>query len=451
MVPPPYDDDDFVISPKSGARLLGSHPAALRRRDDDEEPPDPDEDPTPPPPPPPAVSVPDIGIQIKDIRGSQPECASAEDRARMVAAIRGAVAAKFPNADVRATCIPAGNPQGNTETIGIWTRPSLSESSSEARDRGLARLQLLDGPEVMAFFVNAGFIRRFADETFSSMAKRLDGDGHPDSDGPVHLTDLSVSFKSPSQVVTTINGYDERPWPDVNFTLTVTDTLSAQNFALACSSDQHLDTDSGWLQALTGALALASFFSPWFLPAFAFFLYQTVEVLSAEPPEQGGVGRSVLQLLPGEMPVPGGQKLTFLYSRLEVTGGGLFAGGSYLPSARQPNVSIVGPTPLVADVNEGFVAGLFRARHDDFRGTPSCVWSGGTPNNQGSTNTSIRFSTSGEAVGASVVRQLTVNATDVDGLTAQATRTIQIRVTDMNDDDIPPICRAKPWMCDEEV
>jgi hypothetical protein len=448
VVQPRYGDDSFVIGARSGARLSGSHPIALRPRDDEDEPPDPDEEPPPPPPP---VSVPDLGVQIKDIRGSQPECASAEDRARLVAAVREAVAGRFPNADVRATCIPAGDPAANTETIGIWTRPAVGSSASEARDRGLARLQLLDGPEVFAIFVNAGFIRRFADETFAAMPKRLDGEGRADSDGPVHLTELSVSFDSPSRVITTIRGYDERPWPDVNFTLTVTDTLSAQSFALACSSEQHLDTDSGWLQAITGALALASFFSPWFLPAFAFFVYQTVQVLSAEPPDQGGVGRAVLQLLPAEIPVPGGQKLTFLYSRVEVTGGGLFAGGSYLPTARQPTVSIVGPTPLVADVNQGFVTGMFRALHDDFRGTPSCIWSGGTPNNQGSRVTSIRFSTGGAGVGSSVVRQLTVNVTDADGLTAQSTRTIQIRVTDMNDDDIPPICRAKPWMCDEEV
>jgi hypothetical protein len=37
---------------------------------------------------------------------------------------------------------------------------------------------------------------------------------------------------------------------------------------------------------------------------------------------------------------------------------------------------------------------------------------------------------------------------DVDGLVATASRTVQITLTDQNDDDIPPLCKARPWLCE---
>ncbi|MDP9220700.1 MAG: hypothetical protein M3P23_09185, partial [Actinomycetota bacterium] len=59
------------------------------------------------------------------------------------------------------------------------------------------------------------------------------------------------------------------------------------------------------------------------------------------------------------------------------------------------------------------------------------------------------FGVGSAQAGQTVPRQLTVHVTDEDGLAADATRTVQVHVTDMSDDDTSPLCRAKPWMCDD--
>ena len=90
------------------------------------------------------------------------------------------------------------------------------------------------------------------------MPKRLDGDGNPDKNGSVHLTGFSVSFDSPDRVVTRVTGFDERPWPDVSFTVTATDTLSADGVNLHCDSDLDLDVDTSWISFLAGFFSLVA-------------------------------------------------------------------------------------------------------------------------------------------------------------------------------------------------
>src|SRR5262245_13758968 len=186
--PQPYEEaipeKALITSPQAPTRLLGSRssphglrPARLRRIPPDGPPP-PDGDGEPPPPPPPPVSVPDLGLQFSP-------CLPDSLRDPLISAIREAI---NPNADVRAACL-----QG-TERVGIWLRPPAGDADSQARNRGLERLSILAASESAAFFINAALIRARAQEAWDRAPKRLNGDGQPDPDGPIHLTGFSISF-----------------------------------------------------------------------------------------------------------------------------------------------------------------------------------------------------------------------------------------------------------------
>ena len=50
-------------------------------------------------------------------------------------------------------------------------------------------------------------------------------------------------------------------------------------------------------------------------------------------------------------------------------------------------------------------------------------------------------------VGQVFSKNVHVQVTDVDGLTAEATATVQIHIVPADlDDGLPPICHVKPWL-----
>src|SRR5215468_8547335 len=245
----PQDDQEPLIPPdasisnpaRSQPRLRGSlssqQPLIARRRppgNGDDGPPDGDGEPPPPPPPP--VSVPDVAMQFSP-------CLPDAVRADVVRAIRDATGG---TADVRALC------QNQSERIGLWFRPVVNPDDNAARDRGLQRLSLLQVGETVVFFINSSLIYRTAFDAWNQQPRRLNGDGNPDPNGPIHLTSFSLSFESPNRVVTRIGGFDERPWPDVDFTVAITDTLALSAGGVRCDSVTTLDADTSWLNFLTG-------------------------------------------------------------------------------------------------------------------------------------------------------------------------------------------------------
>jgi len=135
----------------------------------------------------------------------------------IVSAVRQAI---DPSSDVRTACI------NGTQRIGVWLRPFIHDQDNQARNRGLERLNILGAGETLTFFINSALIRRQALDGWNAAPKRLNGNGAPDPHGPIHLTGFSVSFENPNRVVTRVDGFDERPWPDVDFRLTTTDRLS---------------------------------------------------------------------------------------------------------------------------------------------------------------------------------------------------------------------------------
>ena len=221
-----------IVSPDGApTRLLGSGPARQPLISDesaiigdDSVLPQPDSGGLGPPPPIP-VSVPDLALQISP-------CFTDDLRQQAVAAVQSSVPSR---ADVRALCY------GGTERIGIWLRPASNAFDNLARDLAMEKLEILQQGENLAYFMNAALIGSLAEASWNNQAKRLDGKSNPDPDGPIHLTTFSWSFKSSDQVVTKIGGYDERPWPDVDFTINIVDTLRViRNSPARAFADLHL-------------------------------------------------------------------------------------------------------------------------------------------------------------------------------------------------------------------
>ena len=257
-------------------RLMGSYSSnesvrALRKKQPNGEP----EPPIPPPPPPPPVSAPDLAVQFLPCLENIPVPPGSDLMAAVISALQEAFGA---DADVRYICLAGKG------TIGIWLRPSVSTSDSAARDRGLQRVNLLRSGENFGFFENASLIRRSALDVWNSMPKRLSGNGTPDPNGPIHLTGFSVVFQAPDRVLTVVEGFDERPWPDVHFKLTITDTFSVTGGEIHCESDRDLDVDTSWLNFLTGLFLLV------FPPLGIVFLVERIIISTVDAPDgQAGV------------------------------------------------------------------------------------------------------------------------------------------------------------------
>ncbi len=412
----------------SSQQAIRAVPRPLLRRDGDGEPP------PPPPPPPPPVSTPDLALQISF-------CLPAELNDAIVSAVRQAL---DPNADVRTACV------NGTQRVGIWLRPFVNDQDNQARNRGLQRLNIIGAGETLAFFINSALIRRQALDGWNAAPKRLNGDGDPDSNGPIHLTGFSLSFESPNRVVTRIDGFDERPWPDVDFQITITETLSLSGGQVHCDSQRDLNVDTSWLNFLTGLFLIV-------LPPLGIvFLVERIIVGSADAPDtDAGAGCGAAALIPQEILIPGGQKVVTSYSRLEVSGGGIFAGGTFAVIPRSPEVTIVGPIQI--SVVEG-TASLIRSyslRTEDLRPPLQIAWSGdGSALRPTEETTGFRFNLTGAQVGQVLTRRVAVRVTDADSLTGSAELIVRIHVTpEPEDDGFPPVCRIKPWLpqCQEPL
>jgi hypothetical protein len=435
-------EDIFITNPSRPlVRLRGSHSSQepiqavtrlRRRRDDDGEPGPDDEPPPPPPPPPPPVSTPDLALQTSF-------CLPPETDDGIVSAIRQALAS---NADVRTACI------NGTQRIGVWLRPFVNDQDNQARNRGLERLNIIGAGETLTFFINSALIRRQALDGWNAAPKRLNGSGAPDPNGPIHLTGFSVSFESPNRVVTRVDGFDERPWPDVDFRLTTTDTLSLSSGQVQCNSEPDLDVDTSWLNFLTGLFLVL-------LPPLGIvFLVERIIIASVDTPDaNAGAGCGAAALIPREILIPEGQKVVTSYSRLEVSSGGIFAGGSFVVIPRSPEVTIMGPSQISMVEGTVSLTRSYSLRTEDLRPPLQIAWSGNgfalSPNAQ---TTGFRFNLAGAQVGQVLTRRVAVRVTDADSLVGSAELIVRIHVTP-EDDDFPPVCRVKPWLpqCQEPL
>jgi hypothetical protein len=139
--------------------------------------------------------------------------------------------------DVRITCA-AGNVR-----IAIYLGRVKNELEG-ARNQGLARVNLTpDGTLQSAIRVHPRLTELLEHNTNLRLFeiekdKRNLRFEHFGPKGP------QVRFVAPNQVVTTVKGKDTRPLPDVSFTTTITDTLSAQNGVFGCTTRTHTNANT---------------------------------------------------------------------------------------------------------------------------------------------------------------------------------------------------------------
>jgi len=401
------------------------------------------------------------------------ECPSPSDLTRVQQAL-GANLSRFRLSDpeVRVSC------ENAIVDILIWgVRVQPGSCSDLARNRARIPSDVADRGN-FGLYINAGLIRRLAQEAFEAAPKRLSSSGIPSSDGPIHLTGLSVGFKSPNTIKTFITGYDERPWPDVSFTTTITDQL----FNLrTCKSESKTDPNrfDEILAALFAAVSVAmAVYVPVLLPLPAFALFTDVNALLNQPdnPTEGGVGCRLFESLPDEIALPqtGGvqppvvvnsmaashiapdgvalqpekKKLIIPYNEPRVDDRGILASAFVTTEDRTPAVLVSGPHALSIDFNAQASFGIFSAQPDDFYGNLSYTWSGG-PNvvisNANAARTRITFKRGNAQPGDRLDRTVSIQVTDVEGSTATASLTVSVIVLESGT-SIPAVCKVKPWL-----
>ena len=355
------------------------------------------------------VATPDVGLQFRP-------CLTADLQEQLIDALQLAFGV---DADIRYDCLESKG------TIGLWALPAGAEDVSEARDRGLARLDLLVGNETFAFFLNASYVRRMFQDEWERMPKRLDGSGRADSGGPVHLTGASLRLVSPNRVVVTVEGYDERPWPDVDFTFTVTETISVANGQIHSEIDENLDVDTSWIHALTGI------FTVLFLPLGIVFAVQSILIASAEAADTGSSAfPGVASIIPQQVMIPNGLKIVANYTRLAISSGGVFVGGTYSLMARTAEVDIVGPAQVTIPIVGGITRRTYRVETADLLPPLQFEWDSESDvsfSNRYSAHPRVTFAAVGQP-GQSVTRTLSVSVRDGDGVAGEDELAVRIQL-----------------------
>jgi hypothetical protein len=411
----------------------------------------------PPPPPPtdpcagmPFVWQPDLAAQLNTFFD---ECPSAADLTRIQDAVgRNLALFQLHDPEVRVSCANAN------VFIRIWgTRVQPGSCEDKARERA-------DVPDLVAggnfgIFINSTLIRRLAADAFAQAPKQLSSSGGPSPFGPIHLTGLSVVFTPPNIIETRVFGYDDRPWPSVDFTHVIDDTLLALGQSIPASHNEMSLFDQ-----IISALLLAVFSVafPFILPIAAFVIFSDIDAAvntSSGGLVAGGVGARLMETLPKQIALPatGGivalpfarrrarlglgpdvtvqqklEKLVIAYVAPTVDDRGLFVGALANRRDRVPAAHIAGPATLTMFPSAGAAIAEYGAVPEDFFGTLTYKWSVGgndtvtTPDHP---RTKVRFRRAGAKPGDSFERTISLTVTDQEGSSATAERTITISVT----------------------
>jgi hypothetical protein len=267
------------------------------------------------PPPVPTVQDPDVGVDLQVLA----PCATQTE----LDALRDSLADRGPGAarrDVRVSCR-----DGRTR-IGIFPGVlPVSPQLSSARDAGLARIDLARNAR-SAIRVNGRVTDLLESQTASALLDQETSSLKFKVFGPDRPR---VRFVAPGTVVTTIKGKDTRPFPDVSFTTTITDTMSVRDGTVRCTTttrtkgDTRIHTVLFALSLLTapangGALAAG----------FGAQLALIQHGIAAQNAKQGSSGPGCLlaqQVFRRDIALSGGRRLVFDYASAGVENGGLVA------------------------------------------------------------------------------------------------------------------------------
>ncbi|MGH9194193.1 MAG: hypothetical protein ACRD1T_00455 [Acidimicrobiia bacterium] len=278
--------DDVRISYDSDARLrlLGDHPAAamsLLRREDDPEPtpiPEPSDEP-PPPPLYPTIAPPDWGFQFLDAglriqraplppRATNP-CLPDAYRTVLHNTLQTGFRDMFVQLSQQNPPLLLGNliPEvrgeclDRIEHVGVWHHYTEIDQVADARDEGMRRLALLHADETFGSFLNSQIIRYLTHFiAWVPLPKRINASGHPDPNGSIHLTGMTIEFISPNQVVTRVSGFVQDVYPDLPFEYVITERVFVSGGIPQCETVDELHVDYDWRHRLQ--LALVYVFYP---------------------------------------------------------------------------------------------------------------------------------------------------------------------------------------------
>jgi hypothetical protein len=360
--------------------------------------------------------------------------------------------------DVRARCSTPETPAIGIQTIGVWLRQppgaayqiGANRAASVAdlsRDRGLGEVDVLRRGELFAWSVSQSFLDELRTTVWDSLPKRWNDAGRADAGGPIRLRSLAFSLEPPDALRAEVTGV-YTSLVDVDFRIRVTDTLSIdENGQMAVRSSQDLDADRGTATAL-GAVVVTLF------PPLETEVAQAYRELSRQRSlpalASRGAGVLLVAAAPSERMNPGGVKTVFDYRRLAVDAGGVQAGGAIrFAVPRTPRVAIVGPRTGEFQSDRPLTLS-FEAETYDLRGTRRSPiryrWtSDGTIASQEADATTVTFTPptrrSNGRAGQRMTRQISLEATDADGLRATARLSVQIQ--DLRG-EIPAACLERP-------
>jgi hypothetical protein len=340
-------------------------------------------------------------------------------------------------------------------SVGIWVRPSASASDSVARDRGIAGLNLVrpEPPdrETFGLFISSNTILRGAIEAWNQWNQPdrydlVDSELVPNPDGAVHLTGFDVSFESPNHIVTRISGFDEDPIPDVDFQITITDSLSAYGGQVHCNSQPNLVTDTSILGTILAAFLTLITVSVPFLPGLILkglvLRVGSAFVGGSIGGVPGGVGCTVASNLPNQIMIRGGKKITFLYTRVAVNGLGLFCAGIAIPGNRTPAAEIGGPNDVTAILEQGFASAEARfviSLSDVLQPQISWVAEDGVVQSEQDPFVTFAFNIGPTRAGVTVTRGVSAHVIDLDnGAEVSAQRSIRFHVMSGTEPPEPP-------------
>jgi len=348
------------------------------------------------------------------------------------------IAAILPNVEARATCA------NRATTIGIWLERALTSEEADARERSLQRFALLTGDETVAILITLRALRAFAQAGFDRMPRRLSEDGTPSSDGPIHLERISIDLLPPNAIVTRIEGFDDRPWPDTDFTATITDSIvrvlrsvpclneqSSDLRGLQCDSSQDVDVD-------TADTALALFLGIVTLPFGIYFLEEFARAAGGGDGDgdgdSGAVGCALARLLQRPIQRPGraliGSLLHIDFERANVTSAGFLFGGKLTPCQRFPRVTIDGPRSFAISTERASVSGIYRARTANTYGELSYRWTATHARVHSPTARTSEITFHVNAPETELTEaEVTLTVTDGDGAFAPVTSTVRINLT----------------------
>lgn len=151
------------------------------------------------------------------------------------------IGSRYPHAFLTSLCVP-DQAAGDARAFGLWPTGPQSPTPDQL-DELLGYLREPIGRqfgETIAFAFSADFLTRQA----RTQIGRYDGQGNADPNGPVHVTDAWVELQAPDTVITKATGYDERPVPDADFTVTLTEPLTLSLGQFAVETKLSLDVDS---------------------------------------------------------------------------------------------------------------------------------------------------------------------------------------------------------------